>query len=277
MDTRFWGPSGWRLLHLLTFRAHTLQENDLHTFFVNLPYVLPCKFCRASLSDYYASDPVPTTTAEYPKWLYRIHNCVNDKLRSQHLLETPNPTWSEVKRQYNDWMKTPCSKRRMIGWDFLFSVAYTTPCNAVASSPMPNSPPVQSLHTPELRNRWGVMTREERMPYLETWWTTLPTVLPYTEWFEAWQTHVPKRPTVEKGRKAITGWLFKAEKAMCSALREELPHNSYSELCSELQTFSSGCNKVHTHKVKTCRSKKKGRTTLKKRREHLFKAIGGYL
>jgi len=276
MDTRFWGPSGWRLLHLITFQAQSLDKKALRVFFENLPYALPCKFCRASLSDYYAADPIPTEAKDFPHWLYRIHNCVNDKLRQQNLLETPNPTWPTIKRTYTDWLKTDCSKQRMIGWDFLFSVAYTSPCKVVKSSPMPNSPPVSVLHTPELRNRWGVMKREERLPYLKDWWTALPDVLPYKEWRTAWKAVVPAVPSLE-GREKITAWLFKAEIAMCSKMREEAPHESYNQLCSELKTFESGCGKRST-KMKTCRAiKKTGRYTLKKRRENKYFHTGGYL
>jgi len=277
MDTRFWGPSGWRLLHLITFQAKNMNKPDVELFFTNLPYVLPCKFCRASLSDYYVEDPIPKTLSEYPQWLYRIHNRVNDKLRSQNLLDTPNPSWQDIKKRYEEWIKIACSKQRMIGWDFLFSVAYTTPCKVVASSPMPNSPPPKELLTPELRNRWSVMSKEERLPYIEQWWHTLPEVMPYKEWSTTWKKHVQKMPRLSKGRVAITTWLFGAEKTMCSKLLEDAPHSSYSELCTELQTFASGCSKSVTRRVKTCRSKSKGKDTVKKRRQKLYEATGGYL
>ena len=277
MDTRFWGPSGWRLLHLISFQAKTLNQTDVYEFFKNLPFVLPCKFCRASLSDYYCEDPIPTNVSEYPKWLYRIHNKVNDKLRHQNLLDTPNPNWIDIKTRYNTWLQKSCSKQRMIGWDFLFSVAYTTPCPTFPSSPMPNSPPIEQLNTPELKNRWGYMTREERIPYFKKWWEILPKVLPYDEWRNAWKQVVPTVPSLD-GRKRVTSWLFQAEKAMCAKLQEKAPHNSYNELCSELQTFTSGCGKTRSIKVKTCRSEKtKGRSTLKRKRTQMYKATGGYL
>ena len=67
MDTRFWGPSGWRLLHLITFATSDIDNDHLQLFFRNLPYVLPCKFCRASLTDYYAVDPIPSNKVEFPE------------------------------------------------------------------------------------------------------------------------------------------------------------------------------------------------------------------
>ena len=277
MDTRFWGPSGWRLLHLISFAAPDLPKPALHTFFQNLPYVLPCKFCRASLADYYAVDPIPKDALDFPQWLYRIHNRVNGKLRDQKLLETHDPQWKTVKKMYMDQLLAPCTKGRMVGWDFLFSVAYTTPCPAVQSSPMPGAPPRHTLTTPALRNRWSVMTREERLPYIRDWWTALPAVLPLNEWRQAWLKYVPVVPSVLGGRRKITGWLYKAEQSMCAALKAEIPHDSFTGLCSELNTFSSGCGARNT-RVKTCRAKKSNaRTTLKQRRKFKFEATGGYL
>lgn len=276
MDTRFWGPSGWRLLHLISFAD--IKQDQLHLFFKNLPYVLPCKFCRASLTDYYAVDPIPTHKKEYAHWLYRIHNRVNGKLREQKLITTEDPRWIDVKKQYQALYDSQCTKGGMIGWDFLFSVAFTTPCSEVISTPMPNAPPHSALHTPELRNRWGVMTRKERLPYIDAWWKTLPHVLPIREWREAWLRVVPTSPSLESGRQAITAWLYKAETAMCSALKETAPHTSFNGLCKELKAFSSGCGKTRSVKVKTCRAKvTNARKTLKNKRRTAYFATGGFL
>ena len=278
MDTRFWGPSGWRLLHLITFAANTLPKADLHAFFEALPYVLPCKYCRASLADYYTADPIPTKAADYAPWLYRIHNRVNGKLRDQKLVTTKDPLWPAVKREYETWLSQPCTKRRMVGWDFLFSVAYTTPCPAVKSSPMPSAPPLPVLTTPELRNRWSLMPTKERLCYMKRWWGLLPRVLPFPEWRTAWTRVVPTTLSLGEGRRAVTSWLYAAEKAMCTALKEDLPHESFTGLCSELDTFASGCGRAKHGKLKTCRAvKSHAKQTLKKRRSTTYKAVGGFL
>ena len=277
MDTRFWGPSGWRLLHLITFVADQLPQTKLYDFFRLLPFVLPCKFCRASLTDYYAVDPIPKGQPHaYANWLYRIHNRVNGKLRDQKLLEAQNPTWKVVEARYKELAAAPCTRRRMIGWDFLFSVAFTTPCPSVPSSPMPSAPPVSEIHTPELRNRWGVISREERLPYIQEWWDVLPAVLPFAEWRNAWDS--TQKPQVRKGRRAVTTWLYKAEKQMCAALKEDTPHSTFTGLCSELSTFSSGCGSAKKKRVKTCRAvKSHARQTLKQRRRGKYRATGGFL
>jgi len=271
MDTRFWGPSGWRLLHLIAFE--TSASKELHRFFELLPWVLPCKFCRASLSDYYAMDPAPSQ--DFAPWLYRIHNRVNGKLRDQKLLETKDPLWKDVKATYASMIAKPCTQRRMIGWDFLFSVAYTTPGKAVSTSPMPNAPPLSILNTPELRNRWGMSNTNERLYYIQEWWSLLPNVLPFAEWRRIWHESVRKIPNLTEGRRKITSWLYGAEKVMCQELQESQSHESFTGLCSELSAFSSGCGKSRNLKTKTCRAVK-GRGTLKKRRATRFRMTGGF-
>ena len=273
MDTRFWGPSGWRLLHLI---ATAPPRKQTRAFFELLPYVLPCKYCRASLADYYAVDPVPsvatgskdpsvaTKSVDLGPWLYRIHNRVNGKLRDQHLLKTPNPPWSAVKAEYEALYNAPCTKNAMIGWDFLYSVVYTTPCKAVASEPLPDAPPV--LATPELRNRWNRMEREERMRFIGRWWNLLPQVLPYKAWRTAFQS-VP--PPLEDGHKAVTEWLFRIEQHLCKTLRVDSNHKSFTGLCRKLSVFQSKCGAKKTRKTKTCRAKQtlKQRTLLRMRQD----------
>jgi hypothetical protein len=279
MDTRFWGPSGWRLLHLIAFSADTLPLARVRTFFETLPYVLPCKFCRASLTDYIAVDPIPAHADAYAEWLYRIHNRVNAKLRDQKLLETADPAWKDVKRQYMATLRAPCTRKQMIGWDFLFSVAYTTPCASVPTSPMPDAPPLTQLTTPDLRNRWGVISRDERLKYMRVWWQTLADALPFESWRRAWKrATVLHRLPLEKGRQATTRWLYAVEKAVCAELSAADPIPSYTGLCNELSAFSSGCGKTRNLRVKTCRAQKSNaRKTLRVRRRTTYKASGGFL
>jgi len=278
MDTRFWGPSGWRLLHLIAFAAPTLNKTHLHTLFETLPYVLPCKFCRASLTDYYTVDPIPHDPNNYAYWLYRIHNRVNGKLREQKLLKDADPGWRIVKARYEKLMKEVCTQRSMIGWDFLYSIAYTTPCKDVTSSPLPGAPPSENIDTPELRNRWNTMTIAERIPKFQQWWGALPHALPFPVWKDAWIKTVPQVPNLNCGRKKVTEWLYKAEKGMCAKLNETAPHNSFHRLCSELNAFASGCGKIKTRKVKTCRAKKTlKRKTIDRDRTRKYLATGGFL
>jgi hypothetical protein len=277
MDTRFWGPSGWRLLHLIAVAAPQLPQTHLRAFFSHLPYVLPCKFCRASLTDYIAADPIPIKAADYAHWLYRIHNRVNAKLREQKLLEAKDPSWATIRARYTNYIKASCVAKRMIGWDFLYSVAYTTPCAAVETAPIPGAPPRDALTTPALRNRWAVISRAERLPFMTAWWDALPHVLPFKQWRDAWDKSAPIRPSLAEGRDAMTEWLFETERAVCTTLREDAPHDDFKGLCAELSTFASGCGK-RTRRAKTCRAVKgRARSTLRHRRTRVYKAVGGFL
>jgi hypothetical protein len=91
--TRIWGPSGWLFLHCISFGfpykidptnpEHLEKQNDYYRFFYYLGKVLPCKYCRDSYMDFFTKlSPMSHlgTRKEITKWLYDIHNLVNDKL-----------------------------------------------------------------------------------------------------------------------------------------------------------------------------------------------------
>ena len=128
MDTKFWGPSGWKLLHSITFKfpsRPTRHAKDMaFELFDSLKYVLPCRFCRESYKQFLGKDPIQYTSREkLSQWLYRIHNYVNNKLRHQGYLQTPNPTFEQVKKEYQS-IPFP---QQFVGWDFLFSIAMNYP------------------------------------------------------------------------------------------------------------------------------------------------------
>ena len=247
MDTRFWGPSGWRLLHLITFSY--LPERDKKNvceFFHALPYVLPCKFCRASLSEYIIEDPIEDA-CESPlalqKWLWRIHNKVNDKLRAK--LE--NPPFSAVSKLYKEKLDQGCSRTVFDGWEFLFSVAEHHPFSRGSSSYSPLEGAPEVLTTPLLRNRWNVMRPEERMEFYEKFWTVLPKVLPFDEWRKGWGSM--KLDT----RKDTLSSLWHIRSSLEKEL-DLLNKTDYSSLCKLLQSVRSGCNS--SSRSKTCRKKR---------------------
>ena len=268
MDTRFWGPSGWRLLHLMVATPIKNRKiSNIKRFFELLPYVLPCKFCRHSLSTYYEKRTMPSNYDDMEKWLYNIHNDVNAKLRDQKLLKEPDPSFTEVHKRYSEWVNTPCASTQILGWDFLFSVANTTPNKHLKSTPMPNPPEI--LNTVELRNRWNTMNYKERLPLIKEWWELLPSVLPFTPWCDSWKKAelIHKPVPLKNGKKAVIEWLYNMEKSICKIMSEDAPHNSFSGLCKEMRAFSSGCGSKTSKRVKTCRAKKERvRNSLRKNR-----------
>jgi hypothetical protein len=123
-----------------------------------------------------------------------------------------------------------------------------------------------------------VLSRDARIPYIRAWWRSLAAVLPFAEWRTAWAAAIRRHgeAPLEAGRKAMTAWLYRMEKAVCEELHEQKPHDSFEGLCSELATFSSGCGS--SKRSKTCRSKKRhARRTLKHRRRATYKLTGGFL
>jgi hypothetical protein len=123
------------MLHLIAHTYTYTAENAVlyAAFFETLPYILPCKFCRASLTDYYHQHPFALGNSfmnpllDLPRWMYTIHNCVNDKLRTQGLQPTSNPTFQRVKRTYDLLVSVPWKQQLTLFWDFLFSVGYHHP------------------------------------------------------------------------------------------------------------------------------------------------------
>ena len=213
MDTRFWGPSAWRLLHLIAFSDH--RSPAVFTFLEKLPYILPCKYCRSSLEEFYKQQPVDCQDLAH--WMYEIHNDVNNKLRQQGHLRKPNPSFSEVKKHYEQLLLEP---KHILGFDFFKSVAFVT-----------------SKLDPK---------------HLQHWWNSVGDALPFPEWREQWisaEKEAGKAP-VKKGRIAVLAWLYKICKYM------ELNHaQNFREYCKEARVFSSTCpkNKGTCRSIKTRR------------------------
>ncbi len=253
MDTRFWGPSAWRLLHLIA-AAERGSKADLRAFFESLPYVLPCKYCRFSLTGY--MDVVPL---EFPldRWLWRIHNKVNGKLRSQNLHVEPDPPFSKVRAIYKERLEAGCTKTEFDGWDFLFSVVENHPYSrsALSGAPMPDAP-AEPPATCKERNKWNMCTPEERFQHYKVFWETLPKVLPFDEWENAWRScgsagvlgtgAWSDRPTALK---TLWGIRCNMEKSL-----ELMNKTTYSSLCKTLRAHRSGCSSAK--RGKTCRRRR---------------------
>jgi hypothetical protein len=275
MDTRFWGPSGWRLLHLLTFTYDPeKQKSSMKSLFETLPYVLPCKFCRASLTDYYKKESLEKaleSSETLSKWLYRIHNHVNGKLRKQHLCSTPNPSFSTVKDIYMERIQAGCTSVEFEGWDFLFSIAENHPFSQSSkhSTPMPNmSYTPESLRTLslELKNRWNLMKPEERIPFYIRFWKSLGPSLPFESWRDAWRDSHPRLTLLH----SPTKWKKELWRIRCFLEQRLhlLNQEQFESVCKRLEHHTSGCNA--SKRSKTCRIKKKmythkGRISIKKK------------
>jgi hypothetical protein len=251
MDTKFWGPSGWRLLHTLTFTYQPAkQKAAMRDFLETLPFVLPCKFCRHSLTEYYCADaPDLTSAATLSRWLWRIHNKVNTKLRSQGQTLPPDPTYAAVKRMYSESLPTNGNEacQSFPGWDFLFSIAYSHPLT-VKGKPMPDEMEVptkcQHLTVDQEENRMNRLAPMKRLKFWNRFWATLPLVMP-PAWAKAWTGAADDL----KSRAEATKWLWR--------IRCDFSHGAdpYRQVCQRLATYESGCSK--SLRARTCRRTRK--------------------
>ena len=103
MKTTVWGPAGWIFLHTIAFNyPQIIDENDAEhcerrtytkQLFENLCYTLPCKYCRESFRVFLLELPIDKHLAcrkDLTRWLYKIHNKVNAKLRKQEMKAVEN-------------------------------------------------------------------------------------------------------------------------------------------------------------------------------------------
>jgi len=285
MDTRFWGPSGWKLLHAIAFTYEYSSESSIlySKFFETLPFILPCKYCRFSLIDYYKLHPFQISTGPYDtgneraflngrgvmnpqldvsKWMFTIHNCVNDKLRKQELHKDPNPTYADVKYRYASWSKEPWQTQLLQYWDFLFAVGYNHPKSTHRdSTPMPDCPSgIRRSNDTCERTKWNILSLKDKTTWYHRFWTFLPVVLPAPIAMQ-WQRVEKENPPTLESRKAVLAWLWRMRCALDTSFKDP-----YSTICKKIARYSSDCGKAKSGI--TCR-KKRGtlvkRSTLVKR------------
>ena len=119
MMTKVWGPAGWLLLHCVTFGYpytinpdnldHAYKKDHYKSFFNMVGHVLPCKYCRESYIEFSKETPIDNfldTRDNLCRWLYIIHNKVNNKLGvGQDCI----PTFKEVQEFYEKF-RAKCKK-----------------------------------------------------------------------------------------------------------------------------------------------------------------------
>ena len=250
MDTRYWGPSGWKLLHSITFSYSKEKKEFYKEFFFNIAFVLPCKFCRKSYSEYITELPVDVSSKEnFTKWLWKIHNKVNEKLRSQNLCNYEDPEFSFVKKMYTQKLIQGCSKVNFEGWEFLFSVVEGHPYSKLSLGSKPFASD-EECNTPLKRNINNSMEPSERLIYYKKFWEDLSKVLPFQEWTILWKKF---DSATYNTRASLLKNLYKIRCGLETELELE-NKTQFLSLCKELRRYKSGCNK--STRSKTCRKKK---------------------
>lgn len=215
MDTRFWGPSGWQLFHLIAFTSPNPRE-----VLDDMKNILPCRFCRESTTQFMQKLP---PTKPYGRWLYDLHNIVNNKLRKQCAADPvvicpdTDPTYEEVEERY---MKM--KPIAVPGRDFLMAIAYNFP-----SAPEPRD----------------MSTQREFLHHLAD-------TYPFERLRRIFQTYIQTNEPDLRSQKRYTKWMYGLMKQLSDAI--DVPIKSYRGYMSHLAYYKSGCSRK-TYKGKTCR------------------------
>jgi hypothetical protein len=266
MDTRFWGPSGWRLLHMISF-SYTPEKDKaaMRQFFEILPFVLPCKYCRSNLVKHYKAlplEPALNDRDSFTKWLYKIHGLVNETLRDQGQKIPEDPPFSKVAEMYKERLAFGCSKTDFPGWEFLFSIVESHPL-AYEETPLPLAPPKQTLKTKKEMLEWNYLSGQCRFNYVCRFWKLLPHVLPFDEWRQIWKEEMKNCcNSMWKTRQSSRKALWEIRKTIEEKL-VLLNKTTYHDLCKTLEYYKSGCAYKQNKNTKTCR---RLRTTTRKRK-----------
>lgn len=138
MMTKVWGPAGWLFLHCITFgypyvinpdnQEHIGKQEDYYNFFYYLGRVMPCRYCRDSYQDFFRELDISkslNSRSSLTKWLYNIHNKVNDKLG------VPNcdiPSFNDIITKYEQY-RAKCKKTTHTERDINKKKGCITPAN----------------------------------------------------------------------------------------------------------------------------------------------------
>lgn len=224
MDTRFWGPSGWQLFHLIAFTSPHPRE-----VLEDMKDVLPCKYCRASTSEFVGKHP---PTKPYGKWLYEIHNMVNNKLRTQCAEDPavvdpgPDPDFADIKRHYEAMKPTAVPGR-----DFLMAIAYNFP-----DKPEPKD----------------MSTQREFLHHLAD-------AYPFESLRTKFQSYIKANEPDLQSQKRYTKWMY----GLMKELSGKIPIKTYRGYMAHLAYYKSSCSNK-TYRGKTCRRTTKNRHTTRK-------------
>ena len=245
MDTRFWGPPAWVMLHTIAQGFNKDNESAFKTFYSNLRNVLPCIYCRNSFSEFLEKCPIRTgSRREFNKWLYAIHNLVNDKLRKQGLVQWNNPSFADVDARYRamysavyDHLNTCKSKSAphatddIMGWNFLYCLAFNYP---------ERDPTVTQIHG------YTVFFR------------LLGRILP-KGYAEVYQSYIQNNPIqLHVGcRDDMKRWIYQLEHTMDDNFSVRC--KEFHEIEKEIEMYRSGCGNAakgaNKDKMPTCRMK----------------------
>ena len=231
MDTLFWGPSGWQLLHLIATK-YPQDARKYELFFNNIKDVLPCKFCRASTTEFMEKElPLHPSIGTVSLWLYRLHNRVNKKLREQAKTDTNivildfDPSFDEVESKYKDLLSR--KPKAIAGADFMFTLAYNYPDKPTS----------------------------DQIEHHYLFWDILRDIFPFDGQKAQMNRYIDKHmiyPALQS-RSQYMQWVHGLLSRMCHGKLR-----SYRGMCQHVGYYKSDCNNPK-YRGKTCRRTKDGK------------------
>jgi hypothetical protein len=239
MDTTFWGPPAWILLHTIAYNyvPTELNKETYRLFFENLQNILPCIYCRASYIEYISYEPIKLhldSSKDLSLWLYKIHNLVNDKLRSQNLLKWENPSFEDIYKRYSDANEAieRCQTRcqSIMGWNFLYCIAFVFPENGRTEA--------QTSHY----NGY------------HTFFNTLAQVLPEKGGYQdMYNQYLKKYPILEylESREKLKKWIYNLESVLNNKLK--IKCEEFAKIEDEIENYRAGCDSIKSDLKPTCR------------------------
>lgn len=239
MDTTFWGPPAWILLHTIAYNyiPSDVNRETYKIFFENLQNILPCIYCRSSYIEYISYEPIILyldSSKNLCLWLYKIHNLVNNKLRNQGLLKWENPTFEEIYKKYSDEQenidKCLIRSKSIMGWNFLYCIAFVFPENG----------------------RTDAQTSHYNGYY--TFFNTLGNVLPIKgEYKETYNSYLGKKPIIKclESREELKKWIYNLEITINNKLK--LKCDEFVKIEDEIENYRAGCGGNKSDNKPTCR------------------------
>lgn len=218
MDTKFWGPGGWKLLHAISFGfpdRYTNKSIDIYRrFYETIQYILPCETCRNNYKDHIKIHPISYITSKdtCKLWLYNIHNSASDIIRHENRNIGYNPEFELIKDKYDVLCKKKICKNSQV-WDFMYSVAYMFR---------------------------GDMSQERYNGYI-LFYELLYEVMPFTLMKTLYKEHIKRHPINDNitNYRTLTKWIYEYEKLVYQSLNKNII--SYDERLFTIENYETLC------------------------------------
>jgi hypothetical protein len=166
--------------------------------------------------------------------MYDMHNKVNAKLRSQKLLDTPDPPYEEIMKRYESLAsginKSYCSS--LNGWKALYAIATVYPIGGMKN--------IETL-------RWtGYFTFFSLLPYV----IPFPDLKDYMIQYISLKSTPALYDALYTGRSMLQRWLHGLEAHVANRVQETCA--SFEERCAQAEQIRAGCG-TKRDKIPTCR------------------------